>query len=491
MEKRVIAVDLGASSGRVMAGLFDGNTIEYEEIYRFKNGAKQVDGKLFWDFGEISTHVKNGIKKAGEKYEIISIGIDTWGVDFGCLDADGNLLRNPMHYRDESTQGVPERVFEKISKSELYEKTGIQLMRFNTLYQLYRLKEDESELYEKTKTTLLIPDLLAYVLTKKMRTERTIASTTNVLSLRYDGFDKDVMSKTGLKDTFAPIIEPGQSYGNVDKSVAKELGIGQVPVVAVCCHDTASAVLAMPAIKENVAFISSGTWSLLGAELNFSVSNEKAMSANFTNEIGYNKTVRFLSNIMGLWILQQTKATYEENGKNVSFSDMEKMAQGITDNDVYIDVDAPAFELPGDMLSRVDEYLKNTNQHALDSDEKKIRCIYESLALKYAHRYKGLEEILGKKLSGLQIFGGGSQAKLLSQLSANAIGAEVTCGPCEATAIGNITVQEIARGALKDEVEARKVIANRPDIYHVLPSEKELWQTKYENYLKIINKENK
>ena len=490
MGKRVIAVDLGASSGRVMAGQFDGKTIEYEEIYRFKNGPITQNGKLFWDFDSILNHVKHGIKKAGENYEIVSIGIDTWGVDFGCLDKEGNLLRQPMHYRDESTQGVPERVFERISKRELYEKTGIQLMRFNTLYQLYRLKEDESELYAKTETTLLIPDLIAYMLTKKMRTERTVASTTNLLSLRYDGFDKDVMSKTGLKDTFAPLIESGESYGNVDKDVAQELGIGQVPVIAVCSHDTASAVLAMPAIKENVAFISSGTWSLLGAELKDSVSNEKAMSANFTNEIGYNKTVRFLSNIMGLWILQQTKATYEENGKNVSFSDMEVMAKNIEDNDVYIDVDAPIFELPGDMLTRVDDYLKQTGQHALDSDEKKIRCIYESLALKYAHRYKGLEEILNKKLSGLQIFGGGSQARLLSQLSANAIGVEVTCGPCEATAIGNVTVQEIARGVIKNDTEARKVIANRPDIYVVKPNNSEKWREKYKNYLKIINKEN-
>lgn len=491
MEKRVIAVDLGASSGRVMAGYFDGKTIEYEEIYRFKNGPIIQNDKLFWDFDSIVMHVKNGIKKAGEKYEIVSIGIDTWGVDFGCLDCNGKLLRAPMHYRDESTQGVPERVFEKISKSELYEKTGIQLMRFNTLYQLYRLKEDESELYEKTETTLLIPDLLAYILTGEKRTERTIASTTNMLSLTCDGFDNDVMAKTGLKNTFAPIIEPGQTYGKVSKSVAKELNIPQVPVIAVCCHDTASAVLAMPAIKENVAFISSGTWSLLGAELNFSVSNEKAMQANFTNEIGYNKTVRFLSNIMGLWILQQTKATYEENGKNVSFSDMEQMAKSVLDNDVYIDVDAPAFELPGDMLSRVDEYLAQTNQHALDSDAKKIRCIYESLALKYAHRYKGLGEILNKKLLGLQIFGGGSQAKLLSQLSANAIGTAVTCGPCEATAIGNITVQEIARGTLENEIEARKVIANRPDIYTVTPTDERLWREKYEKYIQIINKENK
>lgn len=487
-EKRIIAVDLGASSGRVMAGGLINDTIEYEEIHRFPNGGRMVDGLLCWDFAFLMDNIKQGIKMAGEKYEITSIGIDTWGVDFGLIDKKGKLLRDPVHYRDESTLSVPEQVFKIVPQAEIYERTGIQFINFNTLYQLYRLAHEESKLYEKTQTVLLIPDLIAYMLTGKKRTERTIASTTNVLSAHTGKIDSELLKKLGIKNKFAPIIESGESYGKLTKAVAKELGINRVKVIAVCTHDTASAVVSMPAKTTNPAYISSGTWSLLGAELQNTLTTTLASDNNFTNEIGYNKTVRFLKNIMGLWILQNVKKTYEENGVSVSFGALMQRAENAGKVDAYIDVDDQIFSPYGDMLARVDEYLAKTNQPALKTDDEKIRCIYQSLAFKYRQRLENLGEITGKNADVLHVFGGGCQASLLNTLTANACNINLVCGPVEATAIGNIAVQLVANGTLSSIEQAREKIANRSDITTLSPSENT--DSDYQKFLEVTSKIN-
>lgn len=489
MEERVLAVDLGASSGRVMAGSLVDGRIVYEEMHRFKNSPKRVEGTLRWDIDDLFYNIKLGIKKSAQKYKILSIGIDTWGVDFGLIDKEGKLITQPFHYRDEGTEGVPEEVYKIISAKEIYERTGIQAMRFNTLYQLYKLKIKYPELWEKTDKILLVPDLFAYLLTGVMRTERTEASTTNLLSVIDGKIDTYILDKLGLKNVFAPMIESGETYGTLLDEIAEETGAGKVNVVAVCSHDTASAVASVPCTDKDFAYISSGTWSLLGTELTAPNATAKAHENNFTNEIGVNKTVRFLKNIMGLWILQQTKATYEEQGKNIGFGEMEQMALSAPSHNCFIDVDDPLFELPGDMLKRVDKYLEKTGQNPLCTDSEKIRCIYESLALKYALMLDGLKELTGKSFSALHIFGGGIQAKLLCKMSASACNVCVICGPVEATASGNIALQFIALNKLKDIWEARENLKRSPDIYRVEPENTDEWQAKYSIYKKIIKGE--
>ncbi len=489
MEERVLAVDLGASSGRVMAGSIQDGKLVYEEMHRFKNSPKRVNGSLKWDIEDLFSNIKLGIKKSAQKYKILSIGIDTWGVDFGMIDKDGNLITQPYHYRDEGTEGVPEEVYKVVSAKEIYERTGIQMMRFNTIYQLYKLKIKTPELWEKTEKILLVPDLIAYMLTGVMRTERTEASTTNLLSVKDGKIDLELMGKLGLKNVFSPMIEPGETYGPLLDDIAAETGAGKVNVVAVCSHDTASAVASVPCTDKDIAYISSGTWSLLGTELDKPNASSKAHENDFTNEIGVNKTVRFLKNIMGLWILQQTKATYEEQGKNIGFGEMEQMALSSPSYNCFIDVDDKLFELPGDMLTRVNEYLEKTGQKLLDTDGEKIRCIYESLALKYALMLNGLKELTDKNFSALHIFGGGIQAKLLCKMSASACNVRVICGPVEATASGNIALQMIALGKIKDITQAREMLKLSPDIYTVDPENTDEWKTKYNIYKKIVKGE--
>ncbi len=489
MEERVLAVDLGASSGRVMAGKIEDGRICYEELHRFPNGGVRENGTLYWDFEHLFSNIKEGLKKGSDKYKILSIGIDTWGVDFGLIGKGGELLRAPVHYRDERTEGVAEKAWEIMSRSEIYETAGIQFMRFNTLYQLFYMANNERELLQKTDKILLMPDLIAYMLTGKMRLERTNLSTTNLLNAKKGEIDGEMLARLGISpDLFAPIIEPGESYGEVKPSLASELALWGVPVVAVCTHDTASAVASVPTTVNSFAYISSGTWSLLGTELTAPITSKIAETANLTNEVGYGKTIRFLKNIMGLWILQQTRAHYAEQGKKVSFGDMEQSAKNTPSPDCYIDVDDALFELPGDMLSRMDEYFAKTGQTSGLSDEQKLRCIYESLALKYAVTIRDLEDTTGKKFEVLHIVGGGIQARLLSEMTSSAIGKQVICGPIEATATGNIAVQFIALGKLSSITEAREMIKLSPDIYSVNPTDSELWTKKLEKYIAVTGK---
>lgn len=487
MEERVLAIDLGASSGRVMAGRIENGRICYDELHRFSNGGVRVDGTLYWDFKHLLKNIKEGLKKGSLLYKVLSVGIDTWGVDFGLIGKNGDLLRDPVHYRDERTEGVPEQAWQKMSKSEIYSHAGIQFMRFNTVYQLYYMANCERELWDKTDKILLMPDLIAYMLTGKMRLERTNASTTNLLNAQKGVIDDVILSRLGIKSSvFAPIIEPGETYGTIKNDLAEETGLAGVPVVAVCTHDTASAVAAVPTTVDSFAYISSGTWSLLGTELSAPMTGEEAELSNLTNEVGYGKSIRFLKNIMGLWILQQTRQHYISQGKSVSFGDMEKMAASVPSAEKYIDVDDALFELPGDMLSRVDEYLAKTGQGSIDNDEQKIRCIYESLALKYADVISDLERSTGKSFKALHVVGGGIQARLLCAMTSNAVNKPVICGPVEATATGNIAVQYIALNRIAGLKEAREMVKSSPDIYSLEPEARDVWRKKLDDYLEIV-----
>lgn len=487
MAKKVLAFDFGASSGRAMLGSLEGGEIVLKEIHRFPNNPKRVNGTFTWDFDDLWANVKIGIKKGAELGGFDSIGIDTWGVDFGCIDKDGNLIANPVHYRDERTEGIPEQVFKTMSKDEIYDICGIQCIRFNTLYQLWYLKNYEKELYDKTDKVLMIPDLFAYLLTGAKRFELTDASTTNTLNAKTQKVDVALMEKLGLRaDIFAEPIYNGQEYGLLKEELAQELGCERVPVIAVCTHDTASAVASIPSNAKDNVYISSGTWSLMGIENDGAILTEEAKQLNFANEIGYNGKVRFLKNIMGLWILQQMKKAYNEQGRDIGFGDMEKWAVAEEDAQSYINVDDPMFEAPGDMSPRIEEYCAKTNQPIPTTDQAKVRCVYESLALKYADTLKKLEEISGINYERLYVIGGGTQAKLLIKLSANACGIGVSAGPVEATATGNVAVQLIAQGEIADLVQARDIIAKSKDIWIAEPQDIEKWQQKLVKYREVI-----
>ena len=465
MEKRALAIDLGASSGRVIAGKIENDKIVFDEVYRFaEKNYSDESGVLRWDFEYIFSCILFGIRRAAEKYEITSIGIDTWGVDFGLVGNDGKLVADPMFYRDEHTLEAMERVHEIVGKDELYRLTGTQQMHFNTVYQIYFAAKVEREKWLRAKTLLLMPDLIAYRLTGKKRLERTIASTTGLLGT--DGkICGEILRKLDIEDKFAPAIEPGEVYGTLTSEVAKFTGAGLVPVVAVCSHDTASAVAAVPSDSACPLYISSGTWSLLGTLLPRLKTDEAAQKYNFTNELGYGGSVRFLRNIMGLWILQQVKKNYEDKGENISFADMEKLALSSSAFGSRIDVNDPLFEPPGDMLARVDEYLRRTHQPLLSGDGAKIRCVYESLSDKYADTIAALESTIGVRFDTLYIVGGGIQARLLSRLTAQKTGKKVVCGPVEATAMGNLAVQFISQGLIEDEKQAKRIISRADDVY--------------------------
>ncbi len=489
MQKAMIAIDLGASSGRVMAAQRN-DGVQLTEIHRFDNGGTEADGVLRWDFTELIRQIEIGLAKAAARYEITSIGIDTWGLDFGLLDGDGNLLEEPVHYRDRRTEGVAQEVDAIVGRFERYSRTGIQFLRFNTVYQLFYLSRYRQRLWEKTDKILLIPDLIAYHLTGKMRLERTNASTTDLLHAATGEIDTELMRALGIKNVFCPLIEPGEAYGVVKADLAARLAIPAVPVVAVCTHDTASAVAALPKANDKpVAFISSGTWSLLGTELSDPILTEQSHKANFTNEVGYGRTIRYLKNIMGLWILQQIRARYKANGIEIGFAEMERMAADTPPTGRFVDVNDPSFDSPGDMLARIDAYLTKTKQRPLASDGERIRCVYESLAFCYKKEFDALSRITRTEFSALHIFGGGIQAKLLSSLTAAALSVPVVCGVKEATATGNALVQMLASGQIPSLNAARKKLAESEEIFTATPVDEAYMQANYERYLAVIQGE--
>ena len=489
MSKTVLAFDFGASSGRAMLGNISKDGVTLKEIHRFPNCPKMINGTFTWDFDELWKEVKTGIKKGVEAGGFDSIGIDTWGVDFGCIDKQGNLIESPVHYRDLRTEGMPEEVFKIIPQNDIYDICGIQFLRINTLYQLWYLKEHRKDLYDKTDKILMIPDLFAYLLTGVKRFELTDASTTNLLNARTQQVDDKLLNLLGIKKSiFAERINSGEKYGLIKKELADELGCKRVPVIAVCTHDTASAVASMPSNDKDNVYISSGTWSLMGIENDKPILTPTARELNLTNEIGYNGSIRFLKNIMGTWLLQQTRNAYIARGVKIGFPDMEKMAVEAGETDSYIDVDNALFEGPGDMIPRVKEFCKRTGQAVPETDGQCLRIIHESLVLKYFNTLKSLETVSGKKYHRLYVVGGGTQAKLLIQMTADACGIEVSAGPVEATATGNVVVQMIAHGEIKDLHEARDLIAKGKDIWYAEPHDHDKWVKKYEDYVKILAK---
>ena len=486
--KKILSFDFGASSGRAMISSFDGEKITMEEIHRFSNDTVIVNGTMYWDILRLFFEIKTSITKAVNSGGFDAIGIDTWGVDFGLIDKRGKLLSNPVHYRDSRTEGIPEKVFETISKEEIYNRTGTQCMRINTLYQLMYLKENEPELLENAEKFLLTPDLFAYMLTGETRAEASIASTTNLYNPYKRDWDYELIERLGLdKNLFPEIIKAGNIYGYLTNEICEELGCEKVPVIAVCAHDTASAVAATPSFADDFVYISCGTWSLFGIELPEPIINDEVCKLNFTNEGGFKDTVRFLKNIMGLWLIQESRRQWRREGEEVGFDQLEKEALASEPFKCFVDVDDPMFESAGNLPRRVKEFCEKTGQYVPENRGEIMRCIYQSIAMKYKYTFNKLGEIANKKYTKINMLGGGIKDKLLCRLTADACNAEVLAGPTEATVMGNIAVGYYALGEIKDFADIRKTVSNSTDIKHYLPENPEAWEEAYERYLKIMN----
>lgn len=487
----LMAFDYGASSGRAMLGKFDGNRLDLSEMHRFANEPVIVGNSLYWDILRLYHEMKQGILKcAASGYkDIASIGIDTWGVDFGLLDASGRLLGNPFHYRDINTEGMIEKAFTMIPGREIYEKTGIAFQVFNSLYQLLSMKVNNSPLLEKSETLLFTPDLLRYFLTGEKSSEYTIASTSQMLDARTGSWAADLLDRLGIpKKILAEIISAGTMAGKLTAVVAGELGVGRVPVVAVAEHDTGSAVVSVPATEGKYAYLSSGTWSLLGVESAVPVINDSTFHLNYTNEGGFNKTIRLLKNIMGLWIYQECKRTWDKSGVAVNFDELEESAVRAEAFMSFIDPDDSSFYRPGNMPEKIQEYCRKTGQKIPESKPHIVRCIMESLALKYRMAIEGLEKIVGYSLPVLHIVGGGCKNIMLSRFTANAISRPVIAGPVEATAVGNLMVQLLALGEVKSLSEGRMLIRNSFPTVEYIPENKSGWDAAYERFQTIIFK---
>ncbi len=482
--KKYIAVDLGAESGRVMLGSVSDEKIKLEEVHRFPNGAVEKDGTLRWDFDNLFTQIKKGIglavKQAGA--QVWGIGVDSWGVDFGLLDADGKLIEDPYNYRDSRTDGMMEKAFEKMPKRQLYENTGLQFMQINTLYQLLSMKSNSAAALAKTKNLIFTADLYAYHLCGKAYGEYSLASTSQLMDMRTGQWSKPLFDALSLPIGIMPkIVTAGTVVGQLKRDIQTELNCGPIPVIAVGSHDTASAVAAVPSIEGgNWAYLSCGSWSLIGVELEKPVINNKTFEYQFTNEGGVENTIRLLKNIMGLWVVQECRRFWQEgDGKEISYSQLTELASQAKPFAAHIDPDYAGFFSPGDMPKKIADYLAQTNQNPIDDRGLIIRAVLESLALKFRWVIEKLEDITDKTIDRLHIVGGGIQNELLCQFTANAIGKKVVTGPVEATASGNILMQAKATQQIDSVAAARKIVANSFELKTYDPQDTEKWSQQY------------
>ncbi len=486
---KLIAFDFGASSGRAVLGHYDGESIKTEVLWRFSNDPVQVGNTLHWDTLRLLHETKQGLyaaKREGHK-DIAGIGIDTWGVDFGLLDNRGALIGNPVHYRDMRTLGYMEKAADKVSKKEIYSQTGIQFMEINTLYHLMAIAEKTPEMLERAKTLLFTPDLMGYFLTGEKVCERTIASTSQMLNPITGDWAYSILNYLSIPShMLLPVTDPLRRNGILTNELQEELGIGAVPVLSIGGHDTASAVVSVPAEGDNFAYLSSGTWSLMGVELDKPILSDLAFSMNVTNEGGVNKTTRLLKNIMGLWILQECKREWDRQGETESFDQLAEMAEQEPAFRSLIDPDSAEFGKPGHMINKIKDFCIGTHQQVPESKGAIVRCILESLAMKYRKTFIELETLTEKTIPVLHVVGGGSRDTLLNQFTADALNRPVMTGPSEATALGNLTGQLMALGEINGMTEARALIHKSVEPQIVMPKNTSIWNDGYEKFLKIL-----
>ncbi len=463
-DSKFLAFDFGAESGRALLGVIRGGKLELHEIHRFPNSPVTTLGHMHWDVFRQFQDVKQGLRIALQETggELNGIGVDTWGVDFGLIGEDGELLAVPWHYRDSRTDGMPEEVFKTVPREEVFERTGIQFMQLNTLYQLYAMKESGSTALKHATKLLMMPDLFNYWLTGAQVSEFTIATTSQCYDPRKGDWARDMLQRLDIPTDMLPeIIKPGTTVGTLHESLASEFGSGRgVPVIAPGCHDTASAVASVPATGTDHAYLSSGTWSLMGVEIKQPLITEKAFARNFTNEGGVCDTIRFLHNIMGLWIVQECRRTWINAGEELSYAELTEMAREADGFVSIIDPNHSMFLAPGDMPQRIREFCRDTDQPVPSSNGEVVRCALDSLAMAYRETMENLDEMLGKRHDPVHIVGGGTQNTLLSQLTADVTGRTVVAGPVEATAIGNVLVQAMGAGFVSSLDEVREIVRN-------------------------------
>jgi len=491
MKKNVLAIDFGASGGRAIVGTWENGEIRATEIHRFTNDPVRIGGTLYWDVLRLLHEIKQSLLKA-KPYGIAGIGIDTWGVDFGLIDAQGRLLANPVHYRDARTHGTVQKALGQISAEELYAVTGNQIMEINTLFQLIALREQDPELLARADKLLLMPDLFAYFLTGEIGAERSIASTTQLYDQKTGDWAYDIADLFGIPaKILPPIQDAGSVRGMLSQEICEELGIDPVPVYAVCGHDTQSAWLAAPASDEESVFLSCGTWSLLGTErLGNAVLSADAMQHEMTNEVGYENRISFLRNITGLWLIQESRRQFLRDNKSYSYADMEQLARAEKPLSSFVDTDDPRFGTEGDLPARVREYCAASGQSVPETDGAVIRCIYESLALKYRAAISELSACTGTNYRTLHLFGGGTKDTFLAQMTADACGIAVTAGPIEATAYGNLGVQLLAAGEIGSVSALREAITQTepPKQYEPDAAVRSAWDAAYLRYQEILKK---
>jgi sugar (pentulose or hexulose) kinase len=477
-----IAVDLGAESGRVMLGRIADGRLTLEQIHRFSNGPVQEQGTLRWDFQKLLTEIKTGLGMAAKATngKVAGIGVDTWGVDFGLLGADGRLLENPYHYRDSRTNGMMDKAFALMPKRRVYENTGIQFMQLNSLYQLLAMRLANPDVLAKTNRLLFMADLISYFLCGKAIGEYTLASTSQMMDMKTGKWSKPIFDELALPKKIMPkVIMPGTVVANLTSNVAKEIGCGKIPVIAVGSHDTASAVLGVPASGDKWAYLSSGTWSLMGVELPSAIVDDRTFQYEFTNEGGVENTIRLLKNIMGLWLVQECKRQWQREGQDLSYGELTQMATKAKPFFGYVNCDNSDFLAPGDMPARINKCLSDTGQQPTQDKGQMVRLVLESLALKYRRVLSAIEDVTGKPVEVLHIVGGGIQNELLCQFTADATGRKVITGPIEATASGNILMQAKATGQVKSIAEARQVIRNSFEMKEYRPQNAALWEKQY------------
>lgn len=487
MNKRVLAIDFGASSGRAILGCFDGKKITLKEVHRFSNDPVTVGDTVYWDVLRLFHEIKQGIIKANAEGGFDSIGIDTWGVDFGLIDAEGRLMENPVHYRDLRTKGLVDDSFNLLPKEKFYSLTGIQFMELNTVFQLYSLKKYRPHMLERAESILFMPDLFAYMLTGEKATEYSIATTSQLVDINTHDWCGEVFDKLGIpKRLMGRISLPGTVVRSLTPAITAECGLDEPKkVISVCGHDTQSAITAVPAEDENFIFLSSGTWSLFGTELDTPIVNEKSLEMNITNEGGCEGKTGFLKNIIGLWLIQESRRQWARQGEQYSYADLEKLALQAEPFRCFIDPDSPEFTPMGDIPGRVKEYCRRTGQYVPETVGEIMRCIYESLAMKYRMTFDKIKECTGRDYPCIHVIGGGVKDGLLCRMTASSCAVPVKAGPIEATVLGNIAVQLLAQDCVKSVAEARKIIAESEEVRLYTPENADKWAEAYERFLRI------
>lgn len=491
--KKILAFDLGAESGRAMLGRFDGRRLVVEEIHRFANGPLRSGQAWHWDVLGLYQEMRAGLRRCvSAGGGIDSLGVDAWGVDFALLGRDRTLLGNPRHYRDPHTEGVIEAACARVPRAEIFQTTGIQFHRINTLIQLLALQRDRSPLLDLAEHLLFIPDLFHFFLTGRLASEWTVASTSQMMDARTGQWAVDLLRTFGLPTAvLGELVQPGVELGRLDPAVARDAGLAApVPVIAPAAHDTASAVAAVPAQADTSwAYISSGTWSLIGVELQSPLISEQALLHNFTNERGFAGSVRFLKNIMGLWLVQQCRHAWEQAGQKFSYDELMGLAAAAPAFVILVNPDDDSFLLPVSMPAALGEYCRRTEQPVPVEPGPVVRCALESLALRYRWVIDRLEELQGRPIDVIHVVGGGSQNDLLCQFTADACNRPVLAGPVEATAIGNILVQAIGLGLLGSLAEAREVVRHSFPVRSFSPREPDRWQEPYKRAAALYAKD--